>query len=154
MNHVKYRVGKWLPSDTAHLNNWINAKIKQAKEMRLEMHPAVLELKHAIDSDPILYMSFTSMYDEIPQVYEEPVKNYDTMLLLINQILQEAPCYSVYEDQVGLIGFPINAILDWAMGTQGGYLAFTHPVVNRKLRVILKCLERFPRQRRIYIRSC
>ena len=42
---------------------------------------------------------------------------------------------SYYE--IGLIGFPINAILDWAMGTRGGYLAFTHPVVNQKLSVIL-----------------
>ena len=77
------------------------------------------------------------MYDEIPQGYNEPVKNFETMLLILNQILNEAPCYSVIEDQIGLIGFPINAILDWAMGTRGGYLAFTHPVVNQKLKVII-----------------
>lgn len=143
MNHIKYRVGKWLPSDTAFLNTWIEKKIIEAKRRNLEMHKSVKDLKKAIYADPVLYMSFTSMYDEIPQGYNEPVKNFETMLLLINQILHEAPCFSVVEDSIGLIGFPINAILDWAMGTQGGYLAFTHPVVNEKLKVILNEWKEF-----------
>jgi len=137
MKHVKYRVGKWLPSDRNFLNSWIKMKINQANKSNLELSPAVNDLRDAIYADPILYMSFTSMYDQIPQGYNEPVKNFETMLTIMNQLLQEAPCYSVFEDQVGLVGFPINAILDWAMGTQGGYLAFTHPVVNQKLQAIL-----------------
>lgn len=137
MKHVKYRVGRWLPTDTEFLNSWITMKIDQARASNLDLSPAVADLRDAIYADPILYMSFTSMYDEIPQGYKEPVKDFETMLLLINQILHEAPCFSVIENQIGLVGFPINAILDWAMGTNGGYLAFTHPVVNQKLSVIL-----------------
>jgi phosphatidylserine decarboxylase len=134
---VKYRIGKWLPSDKEFLNSWISMKIKQAQSKNLKMHDSVKALRDAIYADPILYMSFTSMYDEIPQGYHEPVKDFETMLLLVNQILNEAPCFSMIENQIGLVGFPINAILDWAMGTKGGYLAFTHPVVNQKLRIIL-----------------
>ncbi|MGF7233131.1 phosphatidylserine decarboxylase family protein [Arachidicoccus sp.] len=137
MKHTKYRIGKWLPSDRDFLNTWITRKIEKAKAAKLPFSPAVKELAAAIYADPILYMSFTSMYDEIPQGYNEPVKNFETMLLLINQILNEAPCYSVIEDQIGLVGFPINAIVDWAMGTSGGFLTFTHPVVNQKLYAIL-----------------
>lgn len=137
MNHTKYRIGKWLPSDRDFLNNWIENKAKHALENNLEWSQSIKDLRDAIYADPILYMSFTSMYDEIPQGYNEPVKNFETMLTIMNQILHEAPCYSVVEDQIGLIGFPINAILDWAMGTRGGYLTFTHPVVNQKLYVIL-----------------
>ncbi|MDR6548176.1 phosphatidylserine decarboxylase [Chryseobacterium rhizosphaerae] len=137
MNHVKYRIGKWLPSDRAFLNNWIEKKIQQVKNSNTPLSPAVADLRDAIYSDPVLYMSFTSMYDEIPQGYNEPVKNFETMLLIINQVLKEAPCYSTIEDTIGLVGFPINAILDWAMGTQAGYLTFLHPVVNEKLSVIL-----------------
>lgn len=143
MKDMKYRVGKWLPSDTIFLNNWIEKKIIEAKGRNLKMHKSVEDLRDAIYSDPVLYMSFTSMYDEIPQGYNEPVKNFETMLLLLNHILHEAPCFSVIEDNVGLIGFPINAILDWAMGTQGGYMAFTHPVVNQKLKVILNEWKKF-----------
>ncbi len=137
MNHVKYRVGKWLPSDRDYLKQWIENKILVAKAANLPLRKSIKDLRKAIYDDPILYMSFTSMYDEIPQGYNEPVKNFETMLILMNQILNEAPAFSVIENEIGLIGFPINAILDWAMGTRGGYLAFTNPVVNQKLKVIL-----------------
>lgn len=143
MKHVKYRVGKWLPSDRDYLKQWIENKIKHAKAENLKLRPSIKDLRDAIYADPILYMSFTSMYDEIPQGYNEPVKNFETMLMLMNQILNEAPAFSVIENEIGLIGFPINAILDWAMGTRGGYLAFTNPVVNKKLKVILNEWKEF-----------
>lgn len=138
MKQVNYRVGRWLPSDRNFLNTWLQNKIKTAKEANLPLDPTVAALGEAIRSNPILYMYFTSMYDDIPQGYNEQVKNFDTMLLVINQLLTEAPCYSVIEDQIGMIGFPINAILDWAMGTLGGYQAFTNPIVNQKFQAILK----------------
>jgi len=137
MKRVKYRVGKWLPSDRDFIKSWLEKKIKQAKEIDLVLDPVIDDLRNAIYFDPVLYMSFTGMYDEIPQGYDEPVKNFETMLQVMNQVLHEAPCYSVIEDQIGLVGFPINVIVDWAMGTTSGYLAFTHPVVNQKLQAIL-----------------
>lgn len=146
MKHVNYRVGKWLPSDRDHLNKWIESKlqaveIKKANLLKAKeefvLRPSVKALQDAINDDPILYMNFTRMYDEIPQGYNEPVKNFETMLILIDHIMDEAPAFSVVENEIGLIGFPINAILDWAMGTQGGYMAFTHPLVNEKLETIL-----------------
>jgi phosphatidylserine decarboxylase len=137
MKTVKYRIGRWLPSDKEFISRWIEMKINHANQMNLPLRKSIKDLRDAIYADPILYMSFTSMYDEIPQGYNEPVKNFENMLLLMNQILSEAPCFSVFENQIGLVGFPINAILDWSMGTQGGYLTFLHPVVNQKLQVIL-----------------
>jgi len=38
---------------------------------------------------------------------------------------------------MGLIGFPINAILDWPMGTQSGYTFFTTPLVNTHFKAVL-----------------
>lgn len=143
MKTVKYRIGKWLPSDSVFLNKWIKKKITLAENSNTALNPVIQDLGNAIYNDPILYMSFTSMYDEIPQGYNEPVKNFDTMLLIMNQVLTEAPCYSVIEDQIGLVGFPINAILDWAMGTNGGYLAFTNTLVNQKLAAILNTWKTF-----------
>jgi phosphatidylserine decarboxylase len=152
MKSVSYRVGKWLPSDRVVLNKWIASKLEAVKKKesdlkekneKIELRPSVKALRDAIYADPVLFMNFTSMYDEIPQVYEEPVKNFETMLKLIDHIIDEAPAFSVIENEIGLIGFPINAILDWAMGTQGGYMAFTHPVVNEKLKVILNEWSQF-----------
>ena len=41
------------------------------------------------------------------------------MLRLFNHIITEAP---EYEDD-GLVGFPINAILDWPMGVELGIVS-------------------------------
>lgn len=140
---IPYRIGKWLPSDKKFLSGWIETKIKHSKQINLPLRDSIKDLRDAIYTDPVLYMGFTGMYDQVPQGYNEPVKNFETMLLLMNQILNEAPCFSVVENQVGLVGFPINAILDWAMGTQCGYLTFLHPVVNQKLQVILNEWKEF-----------
>ena len=43
------------------------------------------------------------------------------MLELFNDIIKTAP---EWEDN-DLVGFPINAILDWPMGTPAGYSMFT-----------------------------
>lgn len=137
MNHVKYRVGKWLPSDRNFLNRWIEKKVAQVNANPLPLNPAIEDLRNAIYNDAVLYMGFTSMYDQVPQGYNDQVKNFETMLQIMNQILHEGPCYSQIEDKIGLVGFPINAILDWAMGTEGGYLTFTNSLVNQKLQIIL-----------------
>ena len=48
------------------------------------------------------------------------------MLALLDQIITEAPDFESND----LVGFPINAILDWPMGTAGGLTAFLNPVIN------------------------
>jgi phosphatidylserine decarboxylase len=48
------------------------------------------------------------------------------MLTLFDLIIGEAPEYESND----LVGFPINAILDWPMGTTGGFTAFVNPQVN------------------------
>jgi phosphatidylserine decarboxylase len=55
------------------------------------------------------------------------------MLKLINQIMTKAPAYNSTE----LVGFPINAIFDWSMGTTSGFAAFLNKKVNRQLQRIL-----------------
>ena len=37
----------------------------------------------------------------------------------------------------GLVGFPINAIFDWSMGTSGGFAAFLNEKVNKPLKKVL-----------------
>lgn len=48
-----------------------------------------------------------------------------TMLLRFNEIIVSAP---IFEPNV-FVGFPINAILNWPMGTPAGFAAFTNPKV-------------------------
>ena len=55
------------------------------------------------------------------------------MLHLMNGILTQAPEFN----KTGLVGFPINAILNWAMGTPAGAAAFLNDKVNAQLKKIL-----------------
>ena len=48
------------------------------------------------------------------------------MLKLFNNIIATAPAF----EQNDLVGFPINAILDWPMGTTAGMAMFMRPDVN------------------------
>ena len=52
------------------------------------------------------------------------------MLKLFNNIIATAPAF----EQNDLVGFPINAILDWPMGTPAGYSMFTTDRVNEQFK--------------------
>ena len=87
------------------------------------------------------------MFDEIPEKYVDTpmgtpqVRNYKQMLLMLNRIIQRALEFNT----TGLVGTPINAILDYPMATKAGYVFFMNPKINEKLRDILnywgKCLQ-------------
>ena len=62
------------------------------------------------------------------------VRDYERMLRLLNRILTTAPAF----DRTGLVGFPVNAILDWAMGTPAGTAAFLNEKVNRHFKALLQ----------------
>ena len=141
IDNTPYRVGKWLPSDHAFLNDWIVEQLSESKAKNAPLLPVVQEFKDLIENDPELYMLFHQMFEQIPD--KEPYKNdptgkpqvkdYRTMLKLLNHIMHQAPEFN----KTGLVGFPINAILDWPMGTEAGYAAFTNAKVNKQLKKIL-----------------
>ena len=157
-------MGKWLPSDQEHLNNWLKELIDEvegrdeidgADELDAacdghEIHgllPPVRDLKILIETDSEVSMFFHQMFAQVPfkpPYNEDPmgkpqVRHYRMMLRLINRIMTKAPEYS----RKGLVGFPINAILDWPMATVGGYAAFLNGKVNRHFKHILNCWGQF-----------
>jgi phosphatidylserine decarboxylase len=136
-----YRVGKWLPSDREHLRLWL-ADLKTATDAEpLPLHPTVAAFQTLIETTPDIYMFFHQMFEQLPNdpYYEEDptgapqVRDYKTMLAMINRVLRTAPEFNT----TGLVGFPINAILDWPMGTPGGFAAFLDERVNAHLKAIL-----------------
>ena len=67
-------------------------------------------------------IAWTSSDEDVPII-----NNYDEMFKCINEILQSyTPCFS----DSGLVGFPINAILNWPMATMNGYAAFLSKEAN------------------------
>ena len=114
----------------------------QASVQSAPLLPVVQEFKELIENDPELLMLFTQMFETIakdPKFSKDPVGNpqvrdYKQMLMSINRILHQAPEFNQSE----LVGFPINAILNWPMGTPAGASAFLNPKVNRQLKKILQ----------------
>lgn len=138
-------MGEWLPSDQAVLQKWLQNYVKEVDSMAdssddsYSLRPVVQKFKDEIENNPEITMFFHQMFSEIPKRYKKTpthkpqVRNYHHMLRLINHILTKAPEFN----ETGLVGFPINAILDWPMGTIGEYAAFVNPKVNLHLKSIL-----------------
>jgi len=120
---------------------WLALFLIAVSLMATTFQPVIREFQQIIEEDPELYMLFTQMFEQVPFTEEykvDPVGNpqvrdYKHMLMLMNEILTQAPEFN----QTGLVGFPINAILDWPMGTPAGTTAFMNEKVNRQLKNIL-----------------
>jgi phosphatidylserine decarboxylase len=143
---LPFRVGQWLPSDQRVLEKWVGELIQEVEEGAKPLHPVVEEFKDLIEGDPEVFMLFHLMFEQLPKKHREKdptgrpqVRDYLHMLQLINAIMTKAPEYNT----TGLVGFPINAILDWPMGTTGGFAAFLNDKVNRQLKKILDEWGRF-----------
>ncbi len=122
-----YRVGRWLPSDEAVLDRWLSDLVRKVDLKPAPLHPVVEELGNLIESDPAIYMYFHQMFGQLPDrpqfdktpIGTRQVRDYKHMLRLISAILTTAPSFN----KTGLVGFPINAILDWPTGLGNSVLA-------------------------------
>lgn len=133
--------GQWLPSDHEVMGLWLRMLIDEVESNSQPLRPVLQTFKEEIESDPHLFMLFDMMFRQIPKkppyltdpTSKPQVRDYEHMLELINAILVKAPEFN----ETGLVGFPINTILDWPMGTEGGFAAFLNEKVNRHLKHIL-----------------
>ena len=60
------RLGSWLPDNPDKLNDWLKNIINEAETKDGPLHPVVAEFKHMIESDPVLTMYFTQMFQQQP----------------------------------------------------------------------------------------
>lgn len=140
MSRHKFNVGKWLPSDQEFENKWVKKIYEEAKsDENKNLLPPVQALKELIESNRYIWNLFQMMFDDIPQKdVDTPagtpqVRDYHELLLVLNRIIQRAPEFNT----TGLVGTPINAVLDYPMGTRAGYVLFNDPRVNAKMKGIL-----------------
>lgn len=97
--------------------------------------PVIQEFKELIETDPAIYMLFHQMFHQVPlkppydndPTGKPQVRDYIKMLECFNEIMTTAPAY---QKDTGLVGFPLNAIIDWPMGTTSGFAAFLNEKVN------------------------
>jgi phosphatidylserine decarboxylase len=142
-----HRGGRWLPADHKVLEAWLADLIEEVTARPQPLHPIVEDFRTLIETDPAAYMLFHQMFEEVPKkppYNNDPsgvpqVRDYQMMLKLFNAIMTRAPEYN----RTGVVGFPINAILDWPMGTGAGFAAFLNEKINAQFRRMLGEWARF-----------
>jgi phosphatidylserine decarboxylase len=105
----------------------------------------IKEFKDMIEEDTRIYLLFSSMFEQIPSkkpynndpTGHRQIRDCDHMLQVLNHLLTVAPSWSNNSERVGLVGLPINALLDWPMATKSGFATFLDPKVNAMLKKVL-----------------
>lgn len=120
------RPGAWLPADRRIHNEYLKRIATTVdKAPAPKLLPALEEFKSFIESTPRVNMYFSQMFDEIPHrrpfskdpTGNKQIRDCEHMLQVLNKILCHAPEWTDAAAGVGLVGVPINALLDYPMGT-------------------------------------
>ncbi|KAL1843603.1 hypothetical protein VTJ49DRAFT_886 [Mycothermus thermophilus] len=139
-------LGAWLPADHRIHREWLGRSIDHIdKHGEKDLVPVLGEFKRLIEDNPRIYMYFTEMWDEIPSkppynrdpTGRSQIRDYNHMLQVLNHVFGRAPEWTEAAASVGMVGVPMAAIFDYAMGTPSGHAAFLDPDVNRMLKKIL-----------------
>ena len=110
-----------------------------------DFHPVIKEFKEVLEDDTRIFMLVQSMFEEIPSKKPygrdptggKQIRDFDHMLGLLNHLLTTAPIWNDRARHVGMVGLPIQALLDWPMGTTSGFTAFQDPRINAMLKKVL-----------------
>ena len=149
---IKGRPGGWLPQEYTHIDRWISRLQKYVTDQPRELAPPIAEFKNMVRSDAVLKAQIEAMFSEsdkhktLTPLGQLQVRTFEQFLQLLNGIMTTAP--EAYQDipshePAGLIGFPINAILDWPMATESGYDVFANALVNQQFKKILAYWSKF-----------
>ena len=139
--HRHHRGGRWLPSDPGRHAAWLSELKDDVERDPQPLHPAVAALGEHIARDPRANMLFHLAFEQVaksppfnkPFSGDPEVPDVATMLKLLSAVLAQAPEY----DRTGVVGAPVNAVLDRIMGTPAGCAAFLDPEINAHLRTLL-----------------
>ncbi|KAL6872825.1 phosphatidylserine decarboxylase family protein [Trichoderma novae-zelandiae] len=146
------RIGHWLPENNAVVVDWLRQLLKDIEKDKkkhkgpLKLSGPVQALKDVIESSAELRMLAQAMLDEVPNkepyindpVGNKQIKSLDDLYLCFDKVMtSRAPIWRKLEYDVGLVGFPFNAVLDWPMATPSGYAFFLKPEINSRFKVIL-----------------
>ena len=129
------RLAGWLPEDHDDLESWLTGHRRKAADQHGPLHPVLTEFQTLIDSDPVVRMYVHQMIAQVPhsKLYRKRhLHGVKEMLHLINAVMTMAPEYGE-----SAVITPLNAVLDWTMGTSAGVAAYRDPRINLMLKKIL-----------------
>jgi phosphatidylserine decarboxylase len=107
----------------------------EARGEQVVLDPVISEFQELIDSDPVVRMYVHQMVAQVPggkPYRQRHVRSVEELLRLMNEVLTMAP-----EFGSEMAALPLNAILDWTMGTSAGFAAYRDGRINAMLKKIL-----------------
>lgn len=127
----------WLPSNQEDLESWLEGHGKRVESRGddVELHPVLIEFQQLIDTDPVVRLYLNEMIAQVPErkpYRKRHLHDVPQLLRMINEVLTMAP-----EFGDNAVTLPLNAILDWTMGTPAGFAAYRDPRINAMLKKIL-----------------
>ncbi|KAH0183189.1 hypothetical protein KCV03_g9895, partial [Aureobasidium melanogenum] len=149
--HHIHRVGDWLPGDHRVHREWLGGIIDHVDKNPKDLHPVLKEFKELIEGNTRIYMLFNTMFEQVPTkkpyvnnpTGHPQIRGYQHFLQVLNHILTTTPHWNDQSEKVGMVGVPINAVLDWPMGTPSGFAVFLDPQVNAMLKKVLNAWGEF-----------
>lgn len=117
-----------------------------------ELHPVIQELRDLIENNARVYLLVQSMFEQIPNKkpynadpsgQTKQMRGYQHMLEVLNHLLTTAPHWSNASENAGMVGLPVNAVLDWPMGTPSGFAFFLDPDVNAMIKKLINAWGKF-----------
>ncbi|KAH7337317.1 Phophatidylserine decarboxylase-domain-containing protein [Rhizoctonia solani] len=147
---TELRVGGWLPKEPRVVEQHVSRLLDRVERERYsieQLHPTIIEFKHLIDTTPALRKAFNEMFEQVPTrppydkdpTLKSQIRDYDTMFRAFNYIIT----HSIPHEDHAFVGFPINAILNWPMGTDAGLAAFMKPAVNAQFKKMFDAWAEF-----------
>lgn len=153
-----HRLGGWMPPSHTQVDNWIRRLKAELAEHPRELVEPIAEFQEMVYADRTLHATMALMFAEAylrrkrTPLGTPEVRTFEEFLVLLNAIMTMAPesfeCPQMEDgkpelEPCGLIGFPINALLDWPMGTTAGYDVFSNALVNQQFKKILGYWSKF-----------
>jgi len=120
----------------------ISVSNEEVKSLRF--HEPVQELYVQILTDPEINMFFHQMFSQQRKIWEHKeikgeIHHWQMFILLLDRIMDKVPHYSDSD----LVGFPINALINWPMATTAGFACFLNKKVNNLFKNILNYWGKF-----------
>ncbi len=131
------RQAGWLPYSQEAIEDWLAGhRMRVASEgPDVRLHSAEADFAHLVASDPVLGMYVARMIEQVPRsraYSKRHLEDTEQLMRMINAVLTIAPEFG---DENVLL--PLEAILDWIMGTPAGFAAYRDPRMNGALKAIL-----------------
>ncbi|KAJ0359153.1 hypothetical protein COL154_008563 [Colletotrichum chrysophilum] len=116
------------------------------------LNPSLINLRTVVQNDPYLAVLADQMFTQAAALQprdptEQPaVQSFRQFLQVVNVIMRSGPQFfdrPGNEHAMGFVAAPINALLNYPMGTAAGYEFFRRPEVNEAMGKVLSAWGKF-----------